>query len=85
MAVSRNATYVQSVEMYVEENDEWMTTSEQPLVTSLYKAAQALDNRTTASLLGEFRQVIRELHKRKPGIPEEQKLDEFDELVKDFF
>ncbi|WP_148222534.1 hypothetical protein [Rhodococcus opacus] len=84
MAVVRNATYVESIDLYIEANQEWMTDSDQPLVTSLYKAAEALDKRTTASLLGEFRQVMRELHKRKPGLPKEQVLDEFDELMKDF-
>lgn len=84
MTVIRNATYVQSVHIYVSSNDDWMTDSEVPLVTALYKAAEQLDNRTTASLLGEFRQAIRELHRRKPGVPLEKKLDEFDEMMQDF-
>ena len=84
MTVIRNATYVQSVDIYVSANDDWMTDSETPLVTSLFKAAEALDNRTTASLLGEFRQVMRELHRRKPGVPLAEKLDEFDEMMLNF-
>lgn len=84
MTVVRTATYVESVHIYVSSNDTWMTDSETPLVTALYKTAEVLDNRTTASLLGEFRQVMRELHKRKPGVPVSQKLDEFEELMQDF-
>lgn len=84
MAVVRNASFEAAIDIYVNSNDDWMTDSETPLVTALYKSAVQLDKRTTASLLSEFRQVMRELHRRKPGIPLEQKLDEYDSMVKDF-
>ena len=84
MPVIRNASFTDAVELYVNHNDDWMTDSDAMLVTALFKSAAVLDQRVTASLLGEFRQVLRELHKRKPGLPLEQKLDEFDELIKDF-
>lgn len=85
MAVVRNASYVQAVELYVNENDEWMTDSETPLVTALYKTAETLDSRTTAGLVGEFRQIMKELHARKPESQETKKVvDPFDELVAEY-
>lgn len=84
MAVVRNATYGQAVDLFVDANDDWLTDSETPLVTALFKAAEALDTRTTAALLGEFRQVMRELYRRKPGVPLAAKLDEFEEMMSDF-
>ncbi|MCC4303993.1 MULTISPECIES: hypothetical protein [unclassified Rhodococcus (in: high G+C Gram-positive bacteria)] len=84
MAIIRNSTYVESVEIYISSNEDWMTDSESPLITSLFKAAEVLDKRTTASLLGEFRQIMRELHRRKPGVPLAEKLDEFDEMMLNF-
>lgn len=84
MTVIRNATYEQSVDIWVTDNEDWLTDSELPLVTALFKAAQTLDSRTTASLLGEFRQVARELHRRKPGVPLAEKMDAFEEMMSDF-
>lgn len=80
----RNATYEQSVDVYVSANEDWMTDSELPLVTALFKTANALDSRVSAALLGEFRQIMRELHRRKPGVPLSEKLDEFDALMENF-
>lgn len=82
--INRNISYHQSVDLYVGANVDWLSEQEQPLITSLYKAAEVLDKRTTASLLGEFRQVMRELHRRKPGVPASQKLDEFDSFIEEF-
>lgn len=84
MPVIRNASFRDAVDLYVNHNDDWMTDSDAMLVTALYKSADKLDIGVTASLLGEFRQVLRELHKRKPGLPLEQKLDQFEELIADF-
>lgn len=84
MSIKKHITYVQAVDMYVGANTEWLSDDEQPLITALYRAAEQLDKRTAASLLGEFRQVMREIHKRKPGAALAEKLDEFDELMKDF-
>lgn len=81
--VIRNASFVQSVEVYVNANDEWMTDSETPFVTALFKAAEVLDNRTTASLLAEFTRTLKELDARKPQATVETK-DEFDKLVEEF-
>lgn len=82
--IIRNATYEQSVDIYITANEDWMSDSETPLVTALFKTAQALDSRVSAALLGEFRQVMRELHRRKPGVPLAEKLDEFDALMENF-
>lgn len=82
--ISRDITYVQAVDLYIGANVDWLSENDQPLVTSLYKAAEQLDKVTRASLLGEFRQVMRELHRRKPGIPAAQKVDDFDEFMKEF-
>ena len=82
--IIRNATYEQSVDIYITANEDWMSDSETPLVTALFKTAQALDSRVSAALLGEFRQVMRELHRRKPGVPLSEKLDEFDALMENF-
>lgn len=82
--ISRDITYMQAVDLYIGANIDWLTDDDQPLITALYKAAEQLDKVTRASLLGEYRQVMRELHKRKPGLPAAQKLDDFDEFLKDF-
>lgn len=84
MAIKKHITYVQAVDMYVGANTEWLSDNEQPLITALYKAAEQLDKRTSASLLAEFRQVMREIHRRKPGAALVEKLDEFDDFMKDF-
>lgn len=84
MPVKRHATFTEAVELFVEANDDWLSESDQPLITAAFEAAKGLEKRMAASLLSEFRQVMRELHRRKPDLPLSQKLDEFDELMQDF-
>jgi len=68
-------SYSQSVDIYLEKCW-WLTASDQLLVTSLQKIAEALDRRMSASLQAEMTKLIRLLEKSKP-----QNQDEDDALA----
>lgn len=82
--INQYATFTEAVQVFIAANEDWLSDSDQPLITAAFMAAKGLESRLSATLLGEFRQVMRELHRRKPGVPLSQKLDEFDELMQDF-
>lgn len=82
--IKKEITYEQAVDLFVGANVDWLGPDEQPLVTALYESAKQLDKRTAASLLAEFRQVMKELHKRKPGQLVYQAKDEFEAMMEEF-
>lgn len=88
--LARNNTFRGAVDVYVTQNESWLTDDDAPLVTSLYKCAEALDIRLTAAVLTQFRLVIGDLHMRKPVAHAEKKqekdetIDEFDRIANSF-
>lgn len=82
--IKRNLTYIEAVDLFIGANVEWLSETEQPIVTALYKAAEQLDKRTTATLLSEYRQLFRELMRQKPGSLVSEQVDKFDEMMADF-
>lgn len=89
--VQKNSNWTGSVLIYIKKNEDWMTESEQPLVTGLLQIAKALDEETrlSASKVTEFRQMIAELHKRKPITnaklkQELETIDSLDEFLETF-
>lgn len=84
--IQRNLTYTQSVDLFVGANVDWLGDTEQPMITALYKSAEVLDKRTSATLLAEFRQVFKEVLRGKPVGPstKAKEKDEFDALMEQF-
>lgn len=76
-------TFEDAVQVFFDEND-WLSSSELPAMTSLMKAAQALDagSRISATLLAEYGKVFRYLRNLKPESPVEE-VDELDEALDD--
>lgn len=82
--INKKLTHVQAMDLYVGMNLEWLTADEQPVITAIYAAAEQLDKRVSASLMSEYRQLVRELHRRKPGQLTKDSLDEFEQFMEDF-
>lgn len=64
--IKKNLSYVEAVDLFVGANVDWLSETEQPLLTALYKSAEALDKRTAATLLSEYRQLFKEILRNKP-------------------
>lgn len=82
--ISKHLTFVQAVDLFVGANVDWLSTTEQPMITALYKAAEKLDKGVAATLLSEYRQIFREVLRNKPGTLFGEAVDEFDQLMAGF-
>lgn len=82
--IKKNITFAQAVDLFVGANVDWLGTSEQPLITALYKSAEGLDKRVGATLLAEYRQIFKEILRNKPGVILKDVQDEFDALMEQF-
>lgn len=72
-------TFEEAVQTFFDESD-WLTESELPAMTSLMKAAEALDKnpRLSATLLAEYGKVYRYLRGLKPNAEVEEEMDDLD-------
>lgn len=82
--IQKNITYTQAVDLFIGANIEWLSETDQPLVTALYKSAHVLDQRTSAALLSEYRQLFKEVLRNKPIGTTKVNADAFDELMGQF-
>lgn len=82
--IKKNLTYVEAVDLFVGANVDWLSENDQPLLTGLYKSAESLDKRTSATLLSEYRQLFKEILRNKPVGTVKTNVDEFDDLMSQF-
>lgn len=68
-------TFTESVEAWIEANDDWLTDDDLPDVTALRQMAKALDAEMTATMLSQYGLFLRALKKRKPAVFDEDELE----------
>lgn len=83
IAVTINANYEQSVDLYIAHN-EWLDDTHTPYITQLYKLGKAIDGLTTprglVGLSTEFRQTMSALNALAPSKEETDKKSSDDEF-----